>query len=635
MVRILAKYSLFILLSLSYSSYARGQQYRASQYAPDEVIIKMKGDRRGGQAQAFVSKAQSEKGLNLKNSFGRMGMYHFGLKPGQNLDQTMRELRNDPDVEYVEPNYYLNKLDVDGFSETMSAADMANTPAATQNTASSVPVTVNGINLYVNNVSGSITGTSVPIVAVIDTGMDVNHPVFTQSNAVWQNSGEAGNDGNGNSKSSNGVDDDGNGYVDDVNGWNFVASTNNVFDNNGHGTHVAGTVLGVGLNIYAGSGNIGQSPIKIMPLKFLNGSGSGKTSDAIKAIYYAVNNGAHVMNNSWGGYSYSASLHEAVTYAYNAGVSFVAAAGNETNDNDATPIYPASYNVPNVISVAASTSSDSLASFSNFGRNSVNLASPGSRIYSTIPGTAFGASSGTSMASPIVAGLAAIIVKQQPTILGYQIKELILENTDAVGSLATKVQTQGRLNTLDTINATNSVSVLSSQPSYSFVNTDRGPASAGGCGTVSTLMQGGASSAASSAFGAPGTESWGIFVFLALMLLPVVVISYMKSLEPESRRRHERFHIDSEVKIKVGDRELVASVSSISLGGVQLNTNALLEQGGVLKMQIQSPDGKDLIDVEGRVVWSEANRSYGVQFQEARQSTLEKISGWTQALNKV
>ncbi|MEK6556660.1 MAG: S8 family peptidase, partial [Bdellovibrionota bacterium] len=483
MGRILAKYSLFILLSLSYSSYAHGQTPAPSTYAPDEVIVKMKGDRRGGQVETFVSKAQSQKGLNLKNSWSRMGMYHFGLKPGQKLNDAMAELRQDPDVEYVEPNYYLNKLDVGGFSDIVTKDEMVNMSSGSYQ-ATSAPI-------QVTDSWALITGTSVPIVAIIDTGVDTGHSVFTASNAIWQNPGENGTDGNGNNKRTNGVDDDGNGYIDDYNGWNFVSNSNNVFDNNGHGTHVAGITLGVGLNIYASTP--GQSPIKIMPLKFLNGAGSGKTSDAIKAIYYAVNNGASVMNNSWGGYSYSAALHEAVTYSYDAGVAFIAAAGNETNDNDAVAIYPAGYDVPNVISVAATTDADNLASFSNYGRNTVGLASPGYRIYSTYPGNSFGISSGTSMASPFVAGLAAILVKQQPTILGYQVKEIIMSNTDAVTGLATKVQTQGRMNAYDSIMAANSASIMSSQPSYTFTNYDRAPAAAGGCGTVSTLMKGGGS----------------------------------------------------------------------------------------------------------------------------------------------
>lgn len=619
MVRIIAKYSLFILLSLSYASHARGQA--PSNYAPDEVIIKLKNDRRGAQAQSFLGKVQSEKGLQLKNSWSRMGMFHFGLKPGENLEAKMSELRQDPDVEYVEPNYYLNKLDVGGFSEVVSDDEMSAMSSGSYQ-ATSAPIEV-------TSSWSLLTGGSTPIVAIIDTGVDTNHNVFTRGDAMWRNPGETGLDSNGNNKSTNGIDDDGNGYIDDVHGWNFVSSSNNVFDNNGHGTHVAGIVLGVGQNIYAS--NPGAAPFKIMALKFLNGQGSGKTSDAIKAIYYAVNNGASVLNNSWGGYSYSSALHEAVVYSYNAGVSFVAAAGNETNNNDNSPMYPASYNVPNVISVAATTDSDNLASFSNYGRNTVGLASPGYRIYSTYPGNSWGLSSGTSMASPFVAGLAAGIMKNQPNILGYQLKEVILTNTDPVTALATKVQTQGRMNVYDALSAAGSVSISSSQPDYSFVPTrEMASAAAGGCGTVSTLMKGGGSGG----LGAPGTESWSVFLVLALMLLPVIVISYMKSRSPESRRKYERYKIDSEVKIKLGDRELVGSVSSISLGGVQLNTNAMLEQGGVVKMSIQSPDGKDIVEVEGRVVWSEANRAYGVQFQEARDTTLEKISGWTRALNK-
>ena len=617
MARLIAKYSLLILLSLSYASHARGQ---TSTYATDELIIKMK-NHRGAREQSFLSKAQSEKGLNLKNSWGRMGLYHFGLKKGQDLGQTMADLRKDPDVEYVEPNYYLNKLDVGGFSDIISESEMVALSGGSYQ-ATSAPI-------QVTSSWSLITGSHTPVVAVIDTGVDTNHSVFANTNAIWRNPGEMGLDGNGNSKSTNGIDDDGNGYIDDLNGWNFVSGNNNVFDNNGHGTHVAGIIVGVGTNIYVS--NPTASPFKIMPLKFLNGSGVGKTSDAIKAIYYAVNNGAQVLNNSWGGYSYSAALHEAITFSYNEGVSFVAAAGNETNDNDSVPVYPASYNVPNVISVAATTDSDNLASFSNFGKNTVGLASPGYRIYSTYPGSAFGLSSGTSMSSPFVAGLAAILVKNEPAMLGYQIRELILDNADPVSGLATKVQTQGRMNVYDTVVAADSASILSSQPSYNFVNQDRGVASApAGCGTVSTFMQG----SSNDQWGPPGTQSWGLFVVIALVLLPIAIATYLKSSRPESRRRFERYKIDSEVKIQLGEKQLVGSISSISLGGVQLNTNALLEQGGIVKMSILGPDGQEIVDVEGRVVWSEAQKAYGVQFQQAQPTVLDKISGWTKLLTK-
>lgn len=617
MVRILAKYLLFVFLSLSYSSYARGQTTAPSEalgYVEGEVIVKMKGTRAGVQSSSFASKA-SQKGMSLKTSWGRMGMYHYKVRPGQKTSEAVAELRNDPEVEYAEPNYIYAKSNVSGFSDVISNEEMVSM--------SSGSYMATGAPIQVVDSWSEVGGTGVPVIAVIDTGLDTTHSVITSTNALWINTNEV---------AGNGIDDDGNGYIDDVNGWNFVSASGNVFDDNGHGTHVAGIILGVGVNIYEAFPD--ASRVKIMPLKFLNGSGQGKTSDAIKAIYYAVDNGAQVLNNSWGGYSYSAALHEAIAYSYNQGTAFIAASGNDAGNNDSSPMYPASYNVPNVISVAATTDSDILASFSNYGRSSVDLAGPGVRIYSTYPGNSFGISSGTSMATPFVAGLAGLILVEKPTMQGFQVRDIILGNTDSIAGLASKVATQGRMNALDTVHAAQVASVDNSTPTYSYSNQDRALASAiasGGCGTVSTMGNG---SGGWPSFGAPGTEAWSLFVIIGLFMLPVMIHFYLRSKHPESRRKHDRYKIDTEVKVQLGDRQLVASISTISLGGVQLNTNALLEQGGIVKMSISSPDGKDQIEVDGRVVWSEANRAYGVKFEEAKETALQKIGGWTRALTK-
>lgn len=616
MVRITTKYILFILLSLSYTSYAQGQTTpaRTPNYIEGEVIVKMRGARPGVQSNTFAAKA-AQKGMSLKTSWGRMGMYHYKVARGQTTQASIAELRQDPEVEYAEPNYILTKANVTGFSDIISEGEMNALNTSNGYLATGAPIQV------VDSWS-EVQGSNVPVVAIIDTGLDTSHSVIQNTQALWRNTNEI---------PGNGIDDDGNGYIDDVNGWNFVANSNNVFDDNGHGTHVAGIILGVGTNIYVSSPQ--PAKVKVMPLKFLNGSGQGSTSAAIKAIYYAVDNGAQVLNNSWGGYSYSAALHEAITYSYNHGTAFVAAAGNDAGNNDSTPMYPAGYDVPNVIAVAATTDSDVLASFSNYGRSTVDLASPGVRIYSTYPGNSFGISSGTSMATPFVSGLAGLILVEKPTMMGFQIRDLIMTNTDAVANLSAKVATQGRMNALDTVHAAQVATVETTLPAYNPSNQDRNLASAiasGGCGTVSTLMSRGGGNWPN----APGADSWGLYIIIGLFMAPIAIHMYLRSKSPESRRKHERFKIDTEVKVQVGDRQLTASISTISLGGVQLDTNALLEQGGIVKMSIQSPDGKEQIEVDGRVVWSEANRSYGVAFQEAKDTALEKIGGWTSSLTK-
>ncbi len=254
------------------------------------------------------------------------------------------------------------------------------------------------------------TGSSSIVVAVIDTGIDYNHPDLAAN--MWRNPGEI---------ASNGVDDDGNGYVDDLYGINArtgAAQPGNPLDDHYHGTHVAGTIGAVGNN---GIGVVGVNQrVKMMALKFLSSTGSGSLSDAIRAIDYAtmmkndygVN--VRVSNNSWGGGGYSAALENAIKRARNAGIIFVAAAGNSSVDTDSEPSYPSGYDVDNVVSVAAIDSSHNLATFSNYGATTVDIAAPGVDIRSTMPTSQYGKLSGTSMATPHVAGALALLLGREP-----------------------------------------------------------------------------------------------------------------------------------------------------------------------------------------------------------------------------
>ncbi len=236
-------------------------------------------------------------------------------------------------------------------------------------------------------------GSSEIIVAVVDTGVAVDHPDLAAN--IWVNRREA--------SGARGVDDDGNGFVDDVYGYDFANSRANGLDDHMHGTHCAG-IIGAQAN---GIGIVGVSPrVKIMPLKFLKSDGSGDTEAAIRAIDYAVNNGAQVISNSWGGVGRSQLLEAAISRAVSRGVLVVAAAGNEANNNDQRPTYPASF--PGVIAVASTDEQDQISSFSNYGQSSVFIAAPGSRILSTVPGGKYATLSGTSMAAPQVAGALAL-----------------------------------------------------------------------------------------------------------------------------------------------------------------------------------------------------------------------------------
>ena len=605
------------------------------EYVKGEVMVKLRGSAKSTSSESFIGKAVTEKSMTLRGSWGGLNMHHFALPEGKSVESAITELQADPSVQYAEPNYIVHKQSVGEPTGTMpysqarghsefNQSNVVRTQSANQVASPSMEQTgapIDEQGAWTNQTSGK----DPLIVAVIDTGIDFNHSVFTDTGVIWQNPGETAVDG---------IDNDRNGYIDDVHGWNFVANTNSPQDDAGHGTHVSGIILGVTQNIFANQ--LAPATIRIMPLKFLDSNGSGSTSDAVKAIYYAVNNGARVLNNSWGGGGFSTSLLDAIAYAYDHKAVFVAAAGNAASNNDQTPTYPANYNVPNIISIAATEDYDTMASFSNFGAQSVHLGSPGVGVYSTLPNESIGRSSGTSMATPFVSGVAALMLREAPTMSAYQVKNLIFGVADQDSSLQSLTVTAARLNAASGLQAAKSTPADSSQPSYNASSFDRSPASSGGaagCGLVAKIAGGG--SDGGSGGGATGPErNVAFFALLVLLCAPIVVSVLLRNREGRDLRRHQRYQIDSQVRLKFGDRELTGNVSSISLGGVQLNTDAWLENGGVVKMSIRSPDGRDEIEVEGCIVWSEEKKHYGVAFSGAQETTMQAISRWTQGLLK-
>lgn len=603
-------------------------QNAGPEFVPGEIIVKLKGSAKTMKSQAFIGKAVSEQSMTLKGSWSGLNMHHFKLGSDAEMKNKIAELQADPDVEYAEPNYILRLSPGQAGSEGSMSMEEARGTVGASSTYGALAQT--GAPIQLANAWGAETaGKTPPIVAIIDTGVDFNHEIFTGSGAVWTNTREI---------SGNGIDDDSNGYVDDVRGWNFVANSNSPLDDDNHGTHVAGIVLGSTQDILAFP--LAAAKIRIMPLKFLDGMGVGTTSDAVKAIYYAVNNGASVINNSWGGGGYSNSLVDAVAYAYSKRVVFVAAAGNSSLNNDVTPTYPASYSIPGIISVAATTDADGLASYSNYGAATVHLGSPGSSIWSSLPNQSYGRSSGTSMATPFVAGIAAMMVRENPLLSAYQIKELIMQSTQSIASLQTKTVTKGRLNAYNSVLAAKATTGVTDQPSFSAA---RAPAaeenSAAGCGLVKTLID--------DASGPSGpNRNVAFFGLLLLFAAPVLIALSMRQKNGKSRRRFPRYQIASQVTMSVGGRELKGQVSSISMGGVQLalgndangqaasDPDAWLENGGVVSMTIKSPDGKEQINVAGKVVWVEEKKRYGVAFEGADTSVLNSIGRWTASLLK-
>lgn len=282
------------------------------------------------------------------------------------------------------------------------------------------------------------------LVAVIDTGIDINHEDLKGN--LWQNPGETGLDKNGKDKAFNGIDDDKNGYVDDVHGWNFVSSTSDLTDNHGHGTHIAGII---GAQAGNQKGISGISPeVRLMIIKYYDPkvTHTDNLKNTINSINYAIKMGAQIINYSGGGTDYSQEEFEAVKKAEKNGILFVAAAGNERSNSDQFHYYPADYKLSNIISVTAIDPSKDILSTSNFGIETVDIAAPGQNIISTLPGNSYGFMTGTSQATAFVTG-AAVLVKANKTDFKFDdIKKYILSTGDASPTLAQKTRTSRSLN---------------------------------------------------------------------------------------------------------------------------------------------------------------------------------------------
>ncbi len=366
---------------------------------------------------------------------------------GKELLRAIDALRRSGLFDYVEPDYIVraNAVPTDAAFADGTLWGLRNTGQAGG---------VSGIDVGAVAAWDLTTGSAGVVVAVIDTGIRYTHQDLQAQ--MWRNPGEV---------AGNGIDDDGNGYIDDVHGINAITRTGDPFDDNDHGTHVAGTI---GASANSGGPIVGVAwQVRLMACKFLNAAGSGAVSDAIKCVDYAVQKGARIMNNSWGGGGFSQSLYDSIVAARNAQSLFVAAAGNDGLDSDVSPAYPASYAVDNVIAVAAVDRTGARASFSNYGRNTVHLGAPGVDIYSSTAESdvSYASFNGTSMASPHVAGVAALVAAYHPGISVTELRQRLLSGVVSTPGLVNTI-TGGRVNAYNSlVIAADGILELNFQPS--------------------------------------------------------------------------------------------------------------------------------------------------------------------------
>lgn len=375
---------------------------------------------------------------------------------GMGVEQAIAAISRRPDVLFAEPNWRLSPVAVSDDPAYATTGQLWGMYGDDQPTAIGPPGTTNQFGSQAEKAwDAGIVGSKSVVVGIVDEGFQVDHPDLAAN--VWVNPFDA----------LDGIDNDGNGYVDDVNGWDFYSNDKTVYDGaaDDHGTHVAGTIGGVGGN---GAGVAGVSwNVTMISTKFLGPNG-GTLANAVKALDYLTDlkkrHGINIVasNNSWGGGGYSSALHSAIIRGANAGILFVAASGNGGSDglgdsNDSLANYPSNYSTLQgttttkaasyeaVVAVAALNADGSLASYSNYGSTTVDIAAPGTGIYSTLPGGGYGTASGTSMATPHVTGAAALYAAAHPAASAKQVRDAILSTARPTTSLAGRAATGGRL----------------------------------------------------------------------------------------------------------------------------------------------------------------------------------------------
>lgn len=408
---------LFALVLFASQAFA---QFNSRIYAEGELLVKFKS----GMNQRSVSAKNGEIGAETIETFADLGWQRVKLPEGLTIKQALAEYENMAEVEAVQPNFYYHLQVTPNDTQFGSLWGMTKISAPTAWELS--------------------TGSPTVVVANIDTGMRYTHEDLAGN--MWTNPGEI----NGNN-----ADDDGNGFIDDYYGYDFFFNDPNPFDENGHGTHVGGTIGAVGNNSL---GVVGVNwNVRIMAIKIYDNDGFGSTAamliNAYNYLRMMKNRGVNikVTNNSYSGCDeacgYDQATKDALDALGEAGVLNVFAAGNSNRNIEINPAFPASYTSPQILSVAASDSNDLRASFSNWGTTSVDLAAPGVGILSTVlNANNYGNLSGTSMASPHAAGAAALLAAHNPNLSAASLKATLMNTVDPLTVWSPLVKSGGRLN---------------------------------------------------------------------------------------------------------------------------------------------------------------------------------------------
>lgn len=405
------------------------------QAVANEVLVKLRAGVRL-EADGYIVRAHD---IRAARELDNRGLMHLrsGSKSAARL---VEELKTDPDVEYVEPNYVVHSTVAGSTPAAVIPNDMLfSAEWGLRNTGQNGGLP--NADIAATLAWSITTGTRSVVVGVVDTGLDYTHPDL-QSNVWSAPTAYTVQFGPGDSIT----------CPAGSHGYDAINNSCTPLDQNNHGTHVSGTIGAAGNNSLGATGV--NWTTSIMGLRFLDASGSGTVANAIRAIQFALQAKAvlgaaanlRVLSNSWGGPGFSQALLDAINQANSAGVLFVVAAGNNGASLDSTTFYPASYRAPNTIAVAATDSNDALASFSNYGKNSVDLGAPGVNIVSTIPNSNYATMSGTSMATPHVAGAAALVLAACTTLDTPTLRSTLLNNVDPVAGLAGTTIAGGRLN---------------------------------------------------------------------------------------------------------------------------------------------------------------------------------------------